>query len=1801
MEQLNFVVVGNNDISKICIEEITAAGHHLEVQINDISTEKNNSLNFKPSTIFIFCSSVNPVRINGISLVFNHDFLGIPDSTMTAQQHSQCCWWISFCKKGFFYPIPIDPHELTTFEESIRESFIEILSSLSRNTLNEYTLANHSSVLSGPAIDFKSKNILECFTHTVLAYPQQTALICGDISISYEQLQAIALETAHRIKREHISSPYIALYFKRNINMIVAILATLQLDSTYIPLDPKNPVSRNRLILEDSGVQLILCDRETIEEAKKLSPKVSLFCVDWQQCNLRQAIEHTFSPNNPLAYIIYTSGSTGQPKGVMCTHQGAINMILWTLNSYPIRPEDCIVQLASYAFDISVWEIFAALISGATLVLAKDDGYSDPLYIAQLVSKHKVSIAHMIPTILDIFLDELDHVPCPTLRHVVSGGEELRPSIANKFFTQLPHAHLYHGYGPTECGITVIHHTVKANSYTDYIPIGHPIQNVELYIVDKNQQLALKGAEGELYIRGKDTLALGYLNNSNETQDHFLTAGSDSKDTLYKTGDLVKMLPDNTIKYIGRADHQIKNNGNRIELEEIERVIAQQPSIKAVSVQTIRHHQSPPILIAFCIFNQVKNEALETSRLKEKLQSFLPQYMVPSYFIKLDVLPKTINGKINKIALKTYFEREILRSKSNKKIQSNISSPIETAVLNFLKTELKLLVNDLNHDLVSLGITSIGIIYLISFLERKFRVRLTPAEIFQASSLNAIIEKVSKKSVNTTQFIGQSIPSVSRRMTLPLSHAQIRLWFLHQMEDQKSAAYNILKAYKLVGVLDIRRLELAFNKIIARHEPLRTYFPSVSGIPHQVICDFSLKSIEVEKIQASELNGSIHAFGNHYFDLGREVACKVKLLNIDKETHILLILQHNIITDGWSTGILIKELSYFYNDTSPALVLPELTIQYADYSTWQNKRLSTKRLEKELLYWKSKLNQFVPLELTLDFERPIRQTFNGKMQSISIAEEQVTSIKDFIKRSKVTLYIYLVTVLKGLLCRYTETEDILIGTAYASRDKAELKDIMGFFINVLPLRTKIERKFSFTEALMACQKTILEAISNGEIPFDVLIDRLKIEREPNKSSLFQILFLMQDAADNIALNLSGLDCSEISYDLGTSIFDITFNVIKENKKILITAQYNTDLFSDNSITQLLEHYRNLLIHCALHPQQLIKEIPIINHYDLSIIRRFSADTRATPRYKTIIQWLQTITYLYPEKIALVEGNQTSLTYHQLDELSDQLAHAISNACGEKVSVIALYLEKSIPLLVSIIATIKSGNTYLILDTHMPDSRVHYILSDSKAICLIAHTQLPPVNPEKIPILDYQQAISTVEQQALASSEVLESDNAYILYTSGSTGEPKGVQISHKNLINTLNYFINKLQTDAYCKLLSLTSPSFDIFQLEIFVPLLSGGTCYFFNRPLNLHLDRIEAEIATINPTLIQATPSAWKLIIKQCKEARFNATALVGGENIESNLLTDLQSSFQKVYNLYGPTETTIWSTCAELTNSNRIHLGKPIDNTTVLLVDQNQKLLPVGCIGEIIISGESISKGYVNKPEETEKRFVELYYPNLFNRPERFYKTGDIGRISQDGYLIYLGRRDDQVKIRGYRIELNEITAAINRHTSVKDGVVIPLTQDDNNANQILVSFIVHKDHSVNYHSLSEQLKEYIKGYLPEYMVPDAFILISHVPLNVNGKVDKFKLKALYRASQNSQPISIKPLSKTEIMLQKIWSQSLNIKNPNIEANFFNLGGHSLLIAEVVAMINSQLNTQLTIRQFVNNPTIRKQAQLIEKSKMH
>jgi amino acid adenylation domain-containing protein len=1795
MKKLQLLLIGDNDIARLCFEEAQSAGHNFskyskcdgELPILD-----------DKEVIPVFCSAgddIGSISMQAnVSLIFNYQLLEtLNDLLAGSNKKHACVWHIATCKNNYSRPFIIDLSGLTSIEEVVRESFAEILSHISRDTLQEsqsYTKYHGPYGLpartSSHPIFFQ--NLWDAFSHSVTKYPSHIAVVYEDISINYQELFNLALHAANQIRENCSDSKPIVLYFKRNINMIVSLLAVLKLDRTYVPIDPKNPLSRTQLMLEDCKANLILCDSETMSNVKDISPHISLQCIDWKQYDKNTCSSQILSLHNEIAYIIYTSGSTGHPKGVMCTHKGALNMVLWTIQHYPIGHEDRIAQLASYAFDISVWEIFSALLSGATLVLAKDDGYAEPKYMVDFIAANKITVAHMIPTILNLFLDESvdEH---STLKHLVSGGEELRPSIADKFFNKIPLCNLYHGYGPTESAITCIHHKVNQGSYKNFIPIGRPIQNTGLYLLDKYMQSISLHEEGELYVSGFG-IASGYLNNPIQTRERFILSPFNPDEILYKTGDVVKADSEGLLQYIGRVDNQIKIRGNRVELEEIERVLSQYPSLKVCSVQLLNSYQ--PILVAFCVFDGQDDESIDIRNAKKWLQSLLPAYMIPEQFIAINDLPRNTNGKIDKQKLYLYFSN---MTNTNISVVNSMSDT-ESKITYFMNSVLHLRIDNLTDDLMSLGVNSLSIIYLLNFIEKTFSLRMSPIEIFQLGTLKNIADVVERKKVNCDKFIGQSITRVSRNITLPLSNAQARLWFLHQLENQESSAYNIFKLYELKGKPDLKRLEHSFNKVIARHEPLRTLFRSVNGKPHQVVCDAYHISIPLEITNSDILPDKLLEFGNTYFDLNNKFAFKVKLFFIeDKQYYLLTLLQHNIITDGWSTGILIKELSQYYNNPDESNVSAKLNIQLVDYALWQGKRLSNNLLKSELEYWRNKLANFSKLNFPLDVSRPTRQAFNGRIESIVIDGNQIKLIDDFIKSKKVTLYTYLVAALKVLFYRYTNQSDIVIGTGYAGRDKAELKDIMGFFINTVPLRTEFDEYDSFLDALEKTKKTILDAISHSEIPFDVLVDKLNIEREPNCSPIFQILFLMQDAADNITLKLDDINVREINFDLGVSIFDMTFNVTKESDQLMIAVQYNTDLFKKESISQLLIHYKEILHRVIESPDAIIKKIPIINEYDLSIIKNINPHQSIGSSHKSILDLFNHAVIKYSDRIALVEDKTKLITYNTLDKLATDLANFICQKYGTG-NLIGIYMKKSIPLFVSMLAILRSGNAYLLLDIETPENRLNYMLQNSRAVFVIYHDKIPLVSAITSQLIAYSDAMN---MHCPSCKVVIHgTDNCYVLYTSGSTGEPKGVQITHHNLVNTLIFFTRYFNTNEKYHLLSLTSPNFDIFQLEAYLSLLSGGTCYFFTNSLNESLNEILELIIEAKPSLIQATPSVCKLLLQFAKSPFANTDILVGGETLDRELLKLLHQYFRKVHHVYGPTETTIWSTYADLTESENVNIGCSIDNTLTLVVDKNNQLLPAGCVGELIISGNSVSPGYINNASESEKRFISLAYVNLYDGVRRFYKTGDLARIAHDGHIQYIGREDDQVKIRGHRIELNEIVSTIKRHPLVNDILVIPMTREDNIYDQVMVGFVMPTDFTISQEQLGIDLSRFARLYLPDYMVPSVYIKIESVPLNTNGKADKHALKSMYRTSYFNNIDSSKCLTitKVESEIMDIWSKALQLSNPDIYASFFNLGGSSLLIAEIVAAINDHFESSITIREFVNNPTITDLAKLIE-----
>ena len=1518
-----------------------------------------------------------------------------------------------------------------------------------------------------------------------------------------------------------------------------------------------------------------------------------------------------------LAYVIYTSGSTGEPKGVEVEHRNVVNRLLWAQATYVLTQADRVLQKTSFNFDVSVWEVLWPLLVGAQLVVAKPGLHRDAKELADFINDRAITITHFVPSLLDLFLLN-EQITCSHLKFIFSSGESLAYKTVLKCRQRLPLVKLHNLYGPTETTIDITNFDCQQLQLIEDrdVPIGKPIHNIVLYIVDVMLNPVPVGVAGELYVGGVGT-ARGYLNRPELTQERFIDNPFASEEDkaqrknlrLYRTGDLVRYLLDGNIQFLGRIDQQIKIHGFRIELGEIENAIRQQNSIQDVVVIAREDIPGDKRLVAYLVavgkIPEDTQAAVEVENLRLMLGQKLPDYMIPNIFIYIDKLPLNVNGKL---------ERKALLKPDNYYRLHKYAMPTTEMEIRLIKLWSKVLgikegVISIHDNFFALGGHSLLAIRLCSLIRQNLGRELNLQAIFQHSSLKAMASVISQTEVRLSQLV---IPPRSEH--LPLSFAQQQLWVLNQLLPNK-AAYNIPIALHFDGKFNQKAFFQAWQALVNRHESLRSAFQEKEGIAEQtVIAPNALSKNAFEFIELSSLSDIereqqykklLENLGLQIFELNKAPLWKSQLIKLGEEAHVWLLAMHHIISDGWSMTILNQEISTYYQAYSESIepMVSTLPLQYPDYSLWQREYLQGKVLAKQLVYWQEQFKEEPEvLNLPLDKLRPIISTYAGKAYTTTVPKEVYQSLMSLSQGQGVTVFISLLTTFKILLCRYTGQSDIVVGSPIAGRQHQEFEGLIGFFANTLALRTQVNPNSSFLELLNHVKEVTLRAYEHRELPFEQLVSYLKLKRELNRNPLFQVMFNWQESSDEL-LNLKGLTIRPLEIELAVAKFDLTLNAtMSKEGGLIFSFEYAKDLFEAATIERMAKHFEILLEGIIAQPEQAISKLPLLSELERKTLLVDWNQTQVEyPQNKTIHQLFEEQVERTPDNVALIfEGKQ--LSYKELNEKANQLAWYLRELGVVADTLVAISLERSLEVVIGILAVLKAGGAYVPLDSSYPLQRLQFMLEDTEAPILLTHSSLQSqysYYKGHLIILDN----TLVFNQRMDTNPPLinqSKDLAYVIYTSGSTGKPKGVMVTNENLVNStiarLKYY--KEPIDSF---LLLSSVAFDSSVAGIFWTLLTGGNLHLLPEDSKQDIKKIINILSQKRISHLLCVPKLYQLLVK---EADLFVDSLritiLAGESISEKLVEEHMKVLTKthLYNEYGPTEATVWCSVTNfnnLVNKNLFKpiIGRPISNIQIYVLDSYLHPVPIGVCGELCISGANVTRGYLNCPELTQKRFIDNPFVTEEERAQgknlRLYRTGDLVQYLSDGNIEFLGRLDQQVKIRGFRIELGEVESVIRQKANIQDVVVI--AREDMHGNKRLIAYLVAID-GVPEDSQAvveiESLRLRLAQKLPAYMIPNSFIYLERLPLNINGKLEH---KALPESEKQYRLKKfVAPRSTLEVGVAKIWAEILEAEfnSISIEDNFFERGGNSLLSIRLVNLANNKLSMNLEVTDVFKRPTI-------------
>ncbi|PTZ12610.1 pyoverdine non-ribosomal peptide synthetase PvdD [Pseudomonas aeruginosa] len=1668
-----------------------------------------------------------------------------------------------------------------------------------RQTLSEWNPAQRECVVQG--------TLQQRFEEQARQRPQAVALILDEQRLSYGELNARANRLAHCLIARGVGADVpVGLALERSLDMLVGLLAILKAGGAYLPLDPAAPEERLAHILDDSGVRLLLTQGHLLERLPRQAG-VEVLAIDGLVLDGYAESDPlpTLSADN-LAYVIYTSGSTGKPKGTLLTHRNALRLFSATEAWFGFDERDVWTLFHSYAFDFSVWEIFGALLYGGRLVIVPQWVSRSPEDFYRLLCREGVTVLNQTPSAFK----QLMAVACsadmatqqPALRYVIFGGEALDLQSLRPWFQRFGdrQPQLVNMYGITE---TTVHVTYRPVSEADLegglvSPIGGTIPDLSWYILDRDLNPVPRGAVGELYI-GRAGLARGYLRRPGLSATRFVPNPfpGGAGERLYRTGDLARFQADGNIEYIGRIDHQVKVRGFRIELGEIEAALA---GLAGVRDAVVLAHDGVggTQLVGYVVADSAEDAERLRESLRESLKRHLPDYMVPAHLMLLERMPLTVNGKLDRQALPQ--PDASLSQQAYRAPGSELEQRIAAIWAEILGVERV----GLDDNFFELGGHSLLATRVISRVRQEQQLDASLKALFERPVLEAFAQGLER----TTDAVS-TIPLADRQQPLALSFAQERQWFLWQLEPE-SAAYHIPSALRLRGRLDVDALQRSFDSLVARHETLRTRFRLEGGRSYQQVQPAVSVSIEREQFGEEGLIERIQAIVVQPFDLERGPLLRVNLLQLAEDDHVLVLVQHHIVSDGWSMQVMVEELVQLYAAYSRGLdvVLPALPIQYADYALWQRSWMEAGEKERQLAYWTGLLGGEQPvLELPFDRPRPARQSHRGAQLGFELPRELVEAVRALAQREGASSFMLLLASFQALLYRYSGQADIRVGVPIANRNRVETERLIGFFVNTQVLKADLDGRMGFDELLAQARQRALEAQAHQDLPFEQLVEALQPERNASHNPLFQVLFNHQSEIRSVTpeVQLEDLRLEGLAWDGQTAQFDLTLDIQEDENGIWASFDYATDLFDASTVERLAGHWRNLLRGIVANPRQRLGELPLLDAPERrQTLSEWNPAQRECVVQGTLQQRFEEQARQRPQAVALILDEQR-LSYGELNARANRLAHClIARGVGADVPV-GLALERSLDMLVGLLAILKAGGAYLPLDPAAPEERLAHILDDSGVRLLLTQGHLLERLPRQagVEVL----AIDGLVLDGYAESDplpTLSADNlAYVIYTSGSTGKPKGTLLTHRNALRLFSATEAWFGFDERDVWTLFHSYAFDFSVWEIFGALLYGGRLVIVPQWVSRSPEDFYRLLCREGVTVLNQTPSAFKQLMAVACSADMATQqpalryVIFGGEALD---LQSLRPWFQRfgdrqpqLVNMYGITETTVHVTYrpvseADLEGGLVSPIGGTIPDLSWYILDRDLNPVPRGAVGELYIGRAGLARGYLKRPGLSATRFVPNPFPG--GAGERLYRTGDLARFQADGNIEYIGRIDHQVKVRGFRIELGEIEAALAGLAGVRDAVV--LAHDGVGGTQ-LVGYVV-ADSAEDAERLRESLRESLKRHLPDYMVPAHLMLLERMPLTVNGKLDR---QALPQPDASlSQQAYRAPGSELEQRIAAIWAEILGVERVGLDDNFFELGGHSLLLLMLKERIGDTCQATLSISQLMTHASVAEQAACIE-----
>jgi amino acid adenylation domain-containing protein/non-ribosomal peptide synthase protein (TIGR01720 family) len=1619
------------------------------------------------------------------------------------------------------------------------------------------------------------------FASHVRARPDAEALAWGDERLSYAELDARTSRLANHLRRHGVGpDARVGVLLDREMELIVAVLAIIKAGGCFVPLDPTYPAERLRLMLSDAGAGVLVTRGDRAEAVDADAHAVLLDAhADSIAAESADAPESGAVPEN-LAYIVYTSGSTGRPKGVMVEHRHVVQLVVET-DYVRLAPGDRIAQASNPSFDALAFEMWGAFLNGATLVGIPRDVLLSPAALRDLLRAERITTLYQTTALLNQLSREQPDIFAP-LREVLFGGQAVDPESVRRILLGGKPQRLLHMYGPTE--------TTAWSSWEDVqhveegartVSVGGPTGNQRIYILDSTLQPVPVGVAGEAYVGGHGVVR-GYLERPSLTATRFVPDpfAPEPGARMYRTGDKLRWTADGRLEFVGRLDAQVKIRGFRIEPGEIESVLTAHVGVEEARVIVREDEPGEQRLVAYVVGE------VNGPELREHLRHSLPEYMVPTAFVVMEQLPLTPNGKLDERALPALSAAEGDRYVAPR-------TPTEEVLAGIFAEVLKVDRAGADDSFFALGGHSLLAMQVVSRVREVFGVELHLRALFEDPTVEGMAARVDALRGTGGAADAPPIVPVERDGGLPLSFAQQRLWLIHQMQPW-SAAYNVPFALRLRGALDVDALERAVAEIVRRHETLRTRFAWDGGGAVQVIdapAPVPLPVQDLRDVPAAEREAQAHALAaaeaGRPFDLSAGPLLRGALLRLADDEHVLLLTMHHVICDGWSLGVLAREASALYDafsrgEPSPLSPLP---VQYVDFAAWQRGWLAGEVLDAELAWWRGRLAGAPPLlEIATDRPRAAQPGEAGGRVLVTVGAETAEALRALSRASGATLFMTLMAGWQLLLSRYSGQTDVSVGTPIAGRNRLETEGLIGFFVNTLVLRTDLSGNPGFRTLLGRVREATLDAYGHQDVPFERLVEELAPERSLAHSPLFQAVFTLQNNGGD-ALRLGALQAEPLDAGAGAAKFDLSLTLAESADGTIHGAlDYRAELFDAETIERMGEHLGALLQGVAADPDRPVAEVPLLAEDERrQVVEAWNQTDRPFPRDVTLHALFDQHVRERPDAEALAWGD-VSLSYAELDARANQLAYHLRRYGVGPDARVGVLLERSLELIVSILAIIKAGGCYVPLDPTYPAERLRLMLDDSGARVLVTLSEMAvgvTARDLRIVCLD-DDADRLAEHPAEAPESGATPDNlAYIVYTSGSTGKPKGVMVGHRHVVQLV------VETDYVRfgpgdRIAQASNASFDALAFEMWGAFLNGATLVGIGRdvllsPPALHTFLREQRITTLYQTtaLLNQLSREVPDIFAPLREVLF------GGQQSDPASVRRILAGGkpQRLLHVYGPTETTAWCSYETVEHvaedALTVSVGKPTGNQRIYILDTSLHPAPLGVPGEAYVGGAGIVRGYLERPGLTAERFV----PDPFGAEPgaRMYRTGDKLRWKADGTLEFMGRLDGQVKIRGFRIEPGEIESVLSAHPELAEARVV--VREDTPGEHRLVAYVVGT-------AGTDVLPVYLRQSLPEYMVPAAFVVMDQLPLTPNGKLDVKALPAPEMGSR--EELYVAPRTPLEEALAGIWGEVLGVERVGIHEGFFELGGHSLLAMRVVSRVREAYGVELPLAALFRHTTI-------------